>query len=137
MSSTHRHACKRQLLSLNGHGSHLSACCQYCHDNYISLLLLPLHTSHIPLDVDVFKELKKVICAAAEDRWWLLADGDCLSKRDLILDLAEAKDKAITGKPINKGWDATGIWPLNPDKVLPYPDPKTAVAALTPLAACR
>jgi hypothetical protein len=90
-----------------------------------------------PLDVGVFKELKKVICGAAEDRWRLLAEEDCLSKRDFILDLAEARDKAMTGKHIRKGWESSGIWPLNPDNVSPYPYPSTPTASLTPLNARR
>jgi hypothetical protein len=78
---------QRRLLILNGHGSHLSAwfCC-YSHNHDIDLLLPP-HTSNVlqPLDVGVFKELKKVICQAAEDRWRLLAISDRLSKRDFII----------------------------------------------------
>jgi hypothetical protein len=130
--------CQHRLLILDGHGSHLSAwfCC-YCHDHDIDLLLLPSHTSHVlqPLDVGVFKERKKVICQAAKDRWRLLADGDRLSKRDFILDLAEAREKAMTGEHIIKGWEATGLHPLISDKVSPYPDPNTPVSALSLLAA--
>jgi hypothetical protein len=98
---------QHRLLILDGHCSHLSArffC--YCHDHDIDLLFLPSHTSHVlrPLDIGVFKERKKVICQAAKDRWRLLADGDRFSKRDFILDLAEAREKAMTGKHIIKGW---------------------------------
>jgi hypothetical protein len=90
-----------------------------------------------PLDVGVFKELKKVICTAAEDRWRLLADGDCLSKRDFILDLADARNQAMTGEHIRKGWETNGIFPFNSDKVSPYPNPETPLPALLPLATRR
>jgi hypothetical protein len=76
-----------------------------------------------------------VICQAAKDRWSLLADGDRLSKRDFILDLAEAGEKLMTDKHIGKGWEATGLYPLNSDQV--FPNPSTPMASLTPLDACR
>jgi hypothetical protein len=72
-----------------------------------------------PLDVGVFKELKKAISQAAEGRWRLLADGNRLGKRDFLLDLAEARLAATAGKYMRSGWEGTAIWPFNRDKVSP------------------
>lgn len=69
---------QRRLLIVNGHGSHLSArFVQFCLSHNIDLLVLPPHTSHVlqPLDVGVFKDLKKALSWFAKHRWSCLNDG--------------------------------------------------------------
>ena len=67
---------------VDGCGSHLSAqFLQYCMTHDIDLLVLPLHTLHVlqPLDVGVFKEVKKVLSTAAEQSWARMPAGSAIS----------------------------------------------------------
>ena len=97
---------------VDGHGSHLSAqFVRFCMTHDIDLLVLPPHTSHVlqPLDVGVFKELKKELSIAAEQRWARMPAGTAISKRDFIRDLAEARMTSMKQWAVEKGWEGAGV----------------------------
>jgi hypothetical protein len=114
---------ERQLLIVDGHSSHLSAqFVQFCMTHNLDPLVLPPHTLPVlqPLDVGVFKELKKELSTAAEQRWANMPAGTAISKRNVIRDLAEACIKSMKPSAVEKGWEGAGIWPFNRDKMASY-----------------
>jgi hypothetical protein len=94
--------------------------------------------------VGVFKELKKELSSAAEQRWAKMPAGFAISKRDFIGDLAEARIKSMKAWAVEKGWEGAGIWPSNGNKAAPYLDQQqhlqatpSSQAALSPKSQAR
>jgi hypothetical protein len=92
----------------------------YATTNRIILAVLPPHSTHRlqPLDVGLFSPLATYYSQAIDK---LLAESQGLvrlTKRDFWPLFREAWMKAFTAKNVRSAWEATGIQPFNPDKVL-------------------
>ena len=93
---------------------------KYCDDNRILLCILPPHSTHTlqPLDVVCFgplsSEYKKEVANFTEDSMRLLP----IKKGDLFCVFWEVWVTVFTKTTILRSFEATGIAPLNPDKIL-------------------
>jgi hypothetical protein len=91
---------------------------EFCFENNIILCRLPSHTSHKlqPCDVAVFAPLK----AAYRDEVERLFRGgiNTVGKEHFTLLYSYVRDKAFTKRNITAAWSATGLFPLNRDRVL-------------------
>ena len=92
----------------------------YADMNRIVLAILPPHSTHRlqPLNVDLFSPLATYYSQQIDK---LLAESQGLmrlTKRDFWLLFHEAWKQAFTIKNVQSAWEKTGIYPLNPDKVL-------------------
>ncbi|MCO5551715.1 hypothetical protein L7F22_005219 [Adiantum nelumboides] len=81
----------------------------------IDIITLPTHTSHKlqPLDVLVLKSLK-VQFQMERDIWQQRATSRQASKSELVSIVAKDITSSYTEANIKVGFQATGIWPLNP-----------------------
>jgi hypothetical protein len=117
---------EKRLLICDGHDIHISADFIYhCIQNDIILMLLPPHASHLmqPLDVGVFAPLKRAM-AGFLDRLFRTGIAT-LQKVEWFECFLKAHEKAVTCNNIMGGWRGSGIYPLNPLKVLQkLPAPK-------------
>jgi hypothetical protein len=110
---------RQRLLICDGHDSHIAGSfIAHCMEHRITLLVIPLHSSHLlqPADVAVFGPLA-TYHAQETDR--LTRNGVCcLSKAEWVQIYAIARSKAITQKNILSAWRGAGLVPLNRHKVL-------------------
>jgi hypothetical protein len=119
---TRRHASTGyRLLLLDGHGSHVTMdFIEYCNDNKILLFVLPPHATHTlqPLDVCMFKPLSNAystqLMGYLQDSQGLLN----LTKGDFFPLFWRAWGNVFKPPLIKKSFEATGIYPANPDVVL-------------------
>ena len=90
-----------------------------CLKNKIWLAWLPAHSSHAtqPLDVGVFSPLKRRY-RALTDELALLTDADDLTKEDFLECYGKARKEALTIRNGRTGWRASGLWPVDIEKVL-------------------
>ena len=110
-----------RLLIVDSHGSHLRMkFIEYCDANRILLATYPPHSTHTlqPLDVGLFGPL------AAADSGQItefLHDSQGLSrltKRDFFRLFWKSYEKAFTPSNIQSAFEATGLHPFNPDRVV-------------------
>jgi DDE superfamily endonuclease len=92
----------------------------YADANRILLAVLPPHSTHRlqPLDVGLFSPLATYYSQQIDK---LLTESQGLvrlTKRDFWPLFREAWTKAFTAKNVRNAWEATGIHPFNPNKVL-------------------
>jgi hypothetical protein len=119
---TRRHASTGyRLLLLDGHGSHVTMdFIEYCNDNKILLFVLPPHATHTlqPLDVCMFKPLSNAystqLMGYTQDSQGLLN----LTKGDFFPLFWRAWGDIFKPPLIKRSFEATGIYPANPDVVL-------------------
>jgi hypothetical protein len=112
-----------RLLVIDGHKTHASDdFMQACLENKIWIAWLPAHSSHAtqPLDVGVFSFLKRRY-RSHTDELALLTSADDLTKEDFLECYGKARRDALTIKNGRIGWRATGLWPVDMDKVLDHP----------------
>ena len=117
----------RHLLLLDGHGSHVTLeVVQKAKSRGLDIITLPSHTSHKlqPLDVSIFKPFK-VAFRACRDRWSIENKGRGARKEDLAEWMGTALKKVLTPIKIMKGFEAIGIWPLQPNAIDKYMAPST------------
>ncbi|RYN88163.1 hypothetical protein AA0119_g12098 [Alternaria tenuissima] len=110
-----------RLLILDGHGSHLTIdFIEYCDQNKILLAIFPPHSTHTlqPLDVVLFKPLSTAY--AAELSSYLHRSQGLLqiTKRDSFLLFWQPWVSSFKKETILQSFQATGIWPINPDVIL-------------------
>lgn len=110
---------KPRVLICDGFGTHETLeILEFCFENNIILCRLPSHTSHKlqPCDVGVFAPLK----AAYRDEVERLFRGsvNTVGKEHFTLLYSPARDKAFSKRNITNAWAATGLFPLNRDRVL-------------------
>jgi hypothetical protein len=117
-----KHRCGRwRLLIVDGHGSHLTmAFIDYCDRNRILLLIYPPHATQTlqPLDVSMFKPLST---AYSEELSAFIHASQGLSSiamRDFYLLFQRAWGNTMRSPLILSAFEATGISPLNPARVL-------------------
>lgn len=108
-----------RVLICDGFGTHETLeILEFCFENNIILCRLPYHTSHKlqPCDVSVFGPLK----SAYRDQVERLNRGgiDTIGKEHFTYLYDPARTKAITTQNIAAGWEATGLYPFNPERVL-------------------
>jgi len=78
------------------------------------MLTFPSHTSHAmqPLDVSCFKPFK-LSFRAYRDKWNNYHKGEKLVKEDLAQWVSHALKRALSISNITKGFESTGIYPIN------------------------
>jgi hypothetical protein len=107
-----------RMLILDGHGSHLTAeFDRTCTENNIIPICMPPHSSHLlqPLDVSCFAVLKRQYGQLVEKR---MRDGfNHVDKVDFLTAFPEARTAAYKPETIRNGFAATGLVPLDPDRV--------------------
>ena len=108
-----------RLLILDGHGSHATPeFDQYCAENKIITLCMPPHTSHLlqPLDVSCFSPLKRAYGREIEE---LARQGvHHVDKIDFLTIYTQIRPRVFTQQNIQAGFQATGLVPLCPKRVL-------------------
>ena len=108
-----------RLLVLDGHSSHATPeFDQYCADNKIITLCMPPHTSHLlqPLDVSCFSPLKRAYGREIEK---LARQGVYhIDKIDFLTVYQQIRPTVFTQQNIQAGFQATGLVPPCPDRVL-------------------
>ena len=115
------YVCDRQkpiLLTLDGHGSHLTyEAAQFCAENEIIMLCLPPNTSHAlqPLDQGVFRQLK-VKWKAILKQWF---QESCLQKVDKLVFPVLLKKLCSELRPgwAVGGFKGSGLYPVNKETV--------------------
>lgn len=103
------------ILLLDNHETHLSIeGLDYCKANGITLVSFPPHCSHKmqPLDKSVYGPFKKYINTAC-DSWLASNPGKTLTIYDMPKVVSNALPLAASPINIIKGFNATGIYPLN------------------------
>jgi hypothetical protein len=120
--NTHTESCTKgthRLLILDGHGSHATPeFDQYCCTNNIITLCMPAHTSHIlqPLDVSCFSPLKQAYGQEVQE---LVRQGiHHIDKEDFLMIYSRIQQSAFSEQNIRSGFQATGLIPYNPQRVL-------------------
>ncbi|KAI1509253.1 Transposase [Pyrenophora tritici-repentis] len=108
-----------RLLVLDGHSSHATPeFDQYCAKNKIINLCMPPHTSHLlqPLDVSCFSPLKRAYGCEIEK---LACQGVYhIDKIDFLTVYQQIRPIVFTQQNIQAGFQATGLVPPCPDRVL-------------------
>jgi hypothetical protein len=107
-----------QMLILDGHGSHLTAeFDRTCTENNIIPICMPPHSSHLlqPLDVSCFAVLKRQYGHLIEQR--MRHGFNHIDKIDFLNAFQEARMMAYKPETIRNGFAATGLVPLDPDRV--------------------
>jgi DDE superfamily endonuclease len=111
----------RRLLIVDGHNSHVNLpFIEYADANRILLAVFPPHSTHRlqPLDIGLFSPLATYYSQAI-DR--LLSESQGLvrlTKRDFWPLFYEAWEKAFHARNVRSAWEAAGIYPLNPKRVI-------------------
>jgi len=87
--------------------------------NKVQLLYIPAHTSHRlqPLDVACFRPLKTVYLHAMAETGVLTLSAPA-SKRRFITIYEDSRNGCLNSSNIEAGFEATGIWPVQPSRVL-------------------
>jgi hypothetical protein len=108
-----------RLLILDGHSSHATPeFDQFCTENKIITLCMPPHTSHLlqPLDVSCYSPLKRAYGREVEE---LARHGVYhVDKTDFLTAYTRIRPTVFTQQNIQAGFQATGLVPLYPDRVL-------------------
>ena len=110
-----------RLLILDGHGSHVTMdFIEFCDANKILLAIFPPHSTHTlqPLDVCVFGPLAGAYSAGLAS-FMESCQGLCrITKRDFFRLFWGAWISALTPLTILKAFEATGVAPFNPTRIL-------------------
>ena len=134
-----------RLLIVDGHSSHVNmAFIAAADDRRIILLILPPHSTHClqPLDVGLFSPLANAYTKRLNDLMFHSFGLVSMNKRLFWGLFRPAWDSAFTKANITSSFEATGISPFNPSRVLTLLDtqkfiafPSPAACPLTPLIA--
>jgi hypothetical protein len=118
----------QHVLVLDGHILHVSLLVvTKARKVGLDIVSLPSHTSHHlqPLNVAVFRPFK---CAfqSLHDAWTMFHRGRLAKKEDLCQWVCFALRRALSPFNIQKGFQKTGIWPLNSSIVADKMGPTSA-----------
>jgi DDE superfamily endonuclease/Tc5 transposase DNA-binding domain len=111
----------RRLLIVDGHNSHVNlSFIEYADTNRILLAVFPPHSTHRlqPLDIGLFSPLATYYSQAIDS---LLSESQGLvrlTKRDFWPLFYEAWKKAFHAQNVRSAWEAAGLYPLNPKRVI-------------------
>jgi hypothetical protein len=106
------------ILIIDGHNSHKSLeAIDTARDHGVTMITLPPHTTHKlqPLDVTFFKSLKANYNAAA-DSFMTCNPGKRITFFDMADLFGKAYGKSASVEKAIKGFEHTGIWPLDEAK---------------------
>ena len=109
---------------LDEYSSHVTTKFQYlAFRNKVQLLYLPAHTSHKtqPLDRSVFSPLKNYFRQATKALAAFSASAP-INKRRFLSCYLEASKLGVSTRNLISGFRNTGIWPLNPGRILNDPE---------------
>ena len=112
---------KRRLLIVDGHSSHVNMQFLALADKLrILILILPPHSTHRlqPLDVGLFSPLAKFYTNGLIKHMSDSFGMTNITKRDFWTVFKKAWDEAFTDKNIHSAFEKTGIFPLNPARVV-------------------
>ncbi|KAJ5337526.1 zinc finger protein [Penicillium brevicompactum] len=107
------------LLVLDGHDSHLTATFdKICQENNIIPICMPPHASHLlqPLDVGCFAVLKRSYGRRVAEYTRLGIDS--IEKDDFLDIFPAARNDSFKESIVQSAFAATGLVPLDPDRVL-------------------
>ena len=108
-----------RILIPDGHSSHATPeLDQYCTENNIITLCMPPHTSHLlqPLNVSCFSPLKRVYGHEIQE---LARQGVYhVDKIDFLTIYTQIRLRVFTEQNIQAGFQATGLIPYSPERVL-------------------
>ena len=108
-----------RLLIMDGHGSHCTHAFEdFARQNNIIPFYLPAHSSHItqPLDVGVFSVVKRRYRERVQE---LIRNGQThVDYTDFLKLYKDVRPEAITQSNVFSAFEATGVVPLNPSRVL-------------------
>jgi hypothetical protein len=116
------------LLILDSHASHeLAEFDLFCKNHQIIPLYMPSHSSDKlqPLDVGCFAPLKE---AYGREVMRSIQNGICHIDKDNFLDLYRESRKVLSSQNIHSGFAASGLVPLDPQRVLD----KLTIKTITP-----
>lgn len=105
------------ILILDNHISHCSLqAVTFCRDHSITLLSLPPHASHKmqPLDKGFFAPLKSAFSLEC-DKWMVTNPGRVVTIKQMAALFHSAYSKVATTRIAEKSFEATGLFPYNPD----------------------
>ena len=91
---------------------------RHCYENNIAVFLLLPHSSHLiqPLDIEVFNPLKAAMKSQFNS---IFRTGIVrLQKSEWIENYIIAREKGMTKKNILADWRGSGVWPINPIRIL-------------------
>ena len=109
------------MLLLDGHSTHLQLpFLDYCDKARIIIGLLPAHSTHLiqPLDVGCFGPLSQAYSKALEEMQSSLPLASGIIKADFWRLFEHSWTVSLTKKNITGAFEATGIYPFRPKKVL-------------------
>lgn len=110
-----------RLLIFDGHGSHVTyQFVEYCIQRNILLLCLPSHSTHLlqPLDVGLFSPYQHFYGLAVDNYLRSGQNREGIKKAAFIPFLSFARSQTFQSSTVQRAFTATGIWPLNPRRVL-------------------
>ena len=108
-----------RLLIVDGHSSHIHPkVVDYTLDHNIHMLFLPSHSTHImqPLDVGLFVPLQHAYQQELMD-WVYEYPTQRLRRAEFWPLLVAARQKVYTRRNICSAWEASGCYPVNPDRI--------------------
>lgn len=103
------------ILTLDNHDSHVSVdAIDFCKENGIIMVTFHPHTSHKmqPLDRTVFGPFKTYYNTAASE-WMIMHPGQPLTIYEIAELVGTAFPKAFTTSNIQKGFEISGLYPVN------------------------
>ncbi|KAI1669638.1 DDE-1 domain containing protein [Pyrenophora tritici-repentis] len=110
-----------RLIILDGHGSHVTPdFLDYCDSHRILLAIFPPHSTHTlqSLDVVLFKPLSTAYSAALSDHLHKSQGLLPVKKGDFFSLFWSAWQSAFKTETVLKSFEATGIWPMEPERIL-------------------
>lgn len=110
---------EKRLLIMDGHSSHCSVeFFQFTGDYSIGLVCLTPHATHFlqSLDVGIFGPLANAYCLELDE--WQQAGNTNINRGDFLALFKRAREKAETENNIKRAFEATGIWPMNAERVV-------------------
>ncbi|KAL1995986.1 hypothetical protein VTN49DRAFT_521 [Thermomyces lanuginosus] len=110
-----------RLLILDGHGSHLTMnFMDFCLQNKILVAVSPPHSTHTlqPLDVSVFRPLASAYNNELMDFMKKSQGLTSIKKTDFLNLFYTAWKTSVTAENIRSGFEACGLNPFNPDRVI-------------------
>jgi hypothetical protein len=122
-----RHEREWRLLIVDGHSSHLTEeFLSYCLTHKIYVLVFPPHSTHTlqPLDVVCFKPLSNAYSKRLANFTQRSQGLVPVKKGDFFLLFWDSWQESFTKRTILRSFAATGIWPMNRDRVLKRFPPK-------------
>jgi hypothetical protein len=110
-----------RLLIIDGHGSHFTQdFLDFCEDNHILLFVFPAHSTHTlqPLDVVMFKPLSSSYSESLATFMFTTQGYLAIKKGDFFPLFWHAWITSFKEETVLKSFEATGIWPKDPEAIL-------------------